>query len=173
MSDAVNAAVGEAVAEPRGDEVPPRPAFVLDLARCIGCWGCAIACKAKNGLADDAFWIRVETVGGVERDTSSGTFPDVSKHYRPDVHSCTYTAADLAVGEVPSCVAACPVDVFTFGDGADPADPITEAIAAADTVRGAVQPRRRGAPEIYYRPARPPERQRRSGGRSPGLEPGP
>jgi Fe-S-cluster-containing dehydrogenase component len=150
------------VAEPAAGAA--RPAFLLVLARCIGCWGCAIACKAKNGLADDAFWIRVETVGGAERDTSSGTFPRVSKHYRPDVHNCSYTAADLAAGEVPSCVAACPVDVIRFGNAADAADPLGALLRGGTATAAAVQPRRQGAPEVHHLPPRDPDRQRRSGG---------
>ena len=50
--------------------------MVLDLARCIGCNACTVACKIENGTPPDAYWARVYT-------EETGTYPDTKTTYVP------------------------------------------------------------------------------------------
>jgi hypothetical protein len=54
---------------------PPSPHFTVDLARCIGCKTCAVACQDRAGLPDDLDWLRVETHEG-------GAYPTPTLSYR-------------------------------------------------------------------------------------------
>ncbi|MGE0385115.1 MAG: 4Fe-4S dicluster domain-containing protein [Gammaproteobacteria bacterium] len=76
-----------------------RLGLAIDLDRCIGCWACAVACKIENSVGEGLWWQRIETVGGAAPDSSTGRFPDVSKHYRP--RNCFHCAE-------PPCLPACP-----------------------------------------------------------------
>ena len=76
-----------------------RLGMVVDLDRCIGCWGCAVACTVENSVGLGLWWQRVVTVGGPTIDTSAGLFPDVHKHY--EVRNCAHCAD-------PPCLPACP-----------------------------------------------------------------
>ncbi len=58
-----------------------RLGIVIDQERCIGCEACSIACRLENNAVN--FWIRVETQGGIEKDTPSGVFPDLSLSFLP------------------------------------------------------------------------------------------
>ena len=40
-----------------------RAALVIDEARCVGCFGCEIACNQLNGLPPGVRWIHVEQDG--------------------------------------------------------------------------------------------------------------
>jgi len=67
--------------------------FVIDLDRCIGCHGCAVACKQENGVALGLYWNKVLTVG------PHGTFPKVEMYFFPAIcQQCTN----------PPCVKVCP-----------------------------------------------------------------
>jgi molybdopterin-containing oxidoreductase family iron-sulfur binding subunit len=66
--------------------------MVIDLKRCIGCYGCQIACKAENGTRPGTTWARV-----VKREW--GEYPDVKKLSIPVL--CMHC------GE-PPCVEVCP-----------------------------------------------------------------
>jgi Fe-S-cluster-containing dehydrogenase component len=66
--------------------------MVLDLARCIGCNACTVACKIENGTPPDHYWARVYT-------EETGTFPDVQTTYVPAL--CNHCA------DAP-CVTVCP-----------------------------------------------------------------
>ncbi len=66
--------------------------MVLDLKRCIGCYGCQIVCKAENGTGPGTTYARV-----VKRE--SGTYPDVERLSLPLL--CMH-CRDAA------CVAVCP-----------------------------------------------------------------
>ncbi len=70
----------------------PRYAMAIDLAACVGCAACAVACKLENEVPAgvDRLWIRLE-----ER----GTFPDLAMQYRPE--QCLHCAE-------PPCVPVCP-----------------------------------------------------------------
>ncbi|MDE3077382.1 MAG: 4Fe-4S dicluster domain-containing protein [Chloroflexota bacterium] len=50
--------------------------MVIDLKRCIGCYGCVIACKEEHGTPPGIFFTRVY-------DEESGTFPRVKKRFIP------------------------------------------------------------------------------------------
>ena len=76
-----------------------RYGLAIDLKECIGCQCCAVACKTANNLPKDMWWLNVLTVGGEERDTSEGTFPNTSMSFVP--LACQHCAN-------PVCVAACP-----------------------------------------------------------------
>jgi len=96
--------------------------MVVDLARCVGCQTCTIACKMENGLPPDTLWRTV-------LDLESGIFPDVNRTFfpltcmqcaEPPCHdACPTTATkvradgivwidnDICIG-CGSCVVACP-----------------------------------------------------------------
>lgn len=143
-------------------EESPRPAFLLDLDRCIGCWACAVACRSKNDLPDGIWWLYVETIGGEVRDTSAGQFPNVEKHYQPVIDRCSYVAQDLGRDPVPACAAACPTAVIQIGDAARPESVVAETIAAERATRG--QPSVAGRPDVWHRLPTRRRPQRRSGG---------
>jgi molybdopterin-containing oxidoreductase family iron-sulfur binding subunit len=66
--------------------------MVIDLARCIGCNACTVACKIEQGTPDTVYFARVYT-------EESGTYPDVETTYVPAL--CNHC-------ENPPCVTVCP-----------------------------------------------------------------
>lgn len=74
--------------------------MVIDTKRCIACHTCSFVCKMENNLPDHIWWNKVLTVGGEERDTPSGTFPNVKMEYI--TLACQHC-------ENPACVKVCPV----------------------------------------------------------------
>ncbi len=66
--------------------------MVIDLRKCIGCYGCMVACKVEHFLPPGIFWNRV-LIG--ER----GTYPTVTKQIYPVI--CNHCAEAV-------CVEACP-----------------------------------------------------------------
>lgn len=54
-----------------------RNALVVDLNRCLGCFGCEVACKMENEVALGEHWNKVQVVG------PSGTFPDLEEYWLP------------------------------------------------------------------------------------------
>lgn len=69
-----------------------RLAMAIDLAACVGCAACAVACKLENEVpaGDHRLWIRT---------TESGIFPDLTVEFRPE--QCLHC-------ENPPCVPVCP-----------------------------------------------------------------
>jgi anaerobic dimethyl sulfoxide reductase subunit B (iron-sulfur subunit) len=71
--------------------------FIIDLARCIGCGTCSVACKDRAGLPDEVDLLQIET-------TESGAYPAPDVTHR--VVHCFHCA------HAP-CVDACPVEALT------------------------------------------------------------
>jgi Fe-S-cluster-containing dehydrogenase component len=69
-----------------------RYGMVIDLKRCIGCYGCQIFCKSENATPPGILWSRVLFY-------ESGSYPNVKKIHLPLL--CMHC------GE-PACIAACP-----------------------------------------------------------------
>ena len=54
-----------------------RNAIVVDLNRCIGCYGCEVACKQENDVALGEYWNKVLVAGPF------GTFPHIKGYWLP------------------------------------------------------------------------------------------
>ena len=76
-----------------------RRLFVIDLARCTGCYTCGIACKDRAGLLDHVDLLRVDR-------SEAGVYPRPSLTYR--VVHCFHCAD-------PPCVDACPAGAISKG----------------------------------------------------------
>ena len=70
--------------------------FTIDLARCIGCGTCSVACKDRAGLPDDVDLLWIET-------TESGAYPAPAVTHR--VMHCFHCA------QAP-CIDVCPADAL-------------------------------------------------------------
>jgi anaerobic selenocysteine-containing dehydrogenase/Fe-S-cluster-containing dehydrogenase component len=79
-----------------GPSGPPRPAFLLDLARCIGCAACVLACRLENGTSSEAPWRRVLPLNLRRRPGGPTYFLSVACHH------CAR----------PACLAACPSGAY-------------------------------------------------------------
>ncbi|MBF8304017.1 MAG: padC2 [Dehalococcoidia bacterium] len=66
--------------------------MVIDLKRCVGCYGCVTSCKAENGTPPRVFWSRV-----LERE--EGKYPSARRLFVPVL--CNHCAE-------PACETACP-----------------------------------------------------------------
>lgn len=66
--------------------------MVIDLARCVGCNACTLACKIEHGTPPDVYYTRVYT-------EETGSFPDVTTLYVPAL--CNHC-------EDAPCVRVCP-----------------------------------------------------------------
>lgn len=76
--------------------------MVIDLKRCIGCWGCSVACKEEHFLPRGIYWNRV-LIG------ESGKYPTVTKIMYPVLCNHCKEAA---------CVEVCPTGAtFQREDG--------------------------------------------------------
>ncbi|MCJ7628229.1 MAG: 4Fe-4S dicluster domain-containing protein, partial [Longimicrobiales bacterium] len=71
---------------------PVRPGFKLDLARCVGCGACVLACRIENRLPAAVSWRRILHVNG-PRIGGGPTY-----HLSVACHHC----------ENPPCARACP-----------------------------------------------------------------
>ncbi len=69
-----------------------RLGMVIDLKRCIGCYGCQVACKAENGTRPGTTYARLLKI-------ETGTFPNVRRTTLPLL--CMHCAD-------PPCVDVCP-----------------------------------------------------------------
>lgn len=76
--------------------------MVIDLKRCIGCYGCQLSCKAENGTPPGVFFARVVK-------SEEGTYPAVRQLFLPVL--CNHC-------ENAPCVKACPTGAsFVWEDG--------------------------------------------------------
>ena len=73
--------------------------MAIDLNRCFGCHSCAIACKVANNMPKGMVYSPVKIVGGQQRDTAAGTFPECEMSYLP--FQCQHCAN-------PACLQVCP-----------------------------------------------------------------
>lgn len=69
-----------------------RYGMVIDLQKCIGCFGCQIACKSENGTRPGTLWARVVRV-------ETGEFPNVKRFSLPLL--CMHC-------QDPPCLKVCP-----------------------------------------------------------------
>ena len=76
--------------------------MVIDLARCVGCNACTLACKIENGTPPDVYYTRVYT-------EETGTYPEVTT---------TFVPAQCNHCEDAPCVTVCPTGAsFKREDG--------------------------------------------------------
>lgn len=74
-------------------------AIGINLARCVGCNTCTLACKMQNNLPEGIYWSRVVTEGAEIIDGVVGTYPHVSRSVFPI--ACQHC-------ENPACMKVCP-----------------------------------------------------------------
>ena len=74
--------------------------MVIDLRRCIGCYGCMVACKEEHFLPPGIFWNRVLV-------DETGAYPMITKQIYPVICNHCSEAA---------CVKACPTQATTRRD---------------------------------------------------------
>jgi Fe-S-cluster-containing hydrogenase component 2 len=110
-----------------------RRAFLVNSDKCIGCRGCAMACKSFNQLEPERFWRYV--------------YP-LDKEIYPHEERAFYSLACNHC-ENPACLAACPVEAYTKReDGVvvhnpSAASAVKTVSATVRTVRRALMRRRR------------------------------
>ena len=73
-----------------------RAGFVLDLARCVGCAACVVACRLRNGWPSSSPWRRVLPLNEARRPAGPTYFLSVACHH------C----------ERPACLSACPSGAY-------------------------------------------------------------
>jgi DMSO reductase iron-sulfur subunit len=84
-------------------KLPPVPAhgeqyrFHFDMAKCIGCKCCVVACNEQNGNPAGILWRRVGEIEG-------GAFPNTMRSYLS--MGCNHCLE-------PTCLTGCPVDAYT------------------------------------------------------------
>ncbi|MBI4654649.1 MAG: 4Fe-4S dicluster domain-containing protein [Nitrospirae bacterium] len=74
----------------------PRWAMVLDMRRCIGCMGCALACKSEYNVALGRWNNAIKTI-------EMGKYPNAKRYFVPIL--CNHCAGEK---DVPPCVEKCP-----------------------------------------------------------------
>ena len=71
--------------------------FHFDMAKCIGCKCCVVACNEQNGNPADILWRRVGEIEG-------GIYPDTQRHYLSI--GCNHCLE-------PTCLTGCPVNAYS------------------------------------------------------------
>jgi Fe-S-cluster-containing dehydrogenase component len=104
-----------------------RPAILVDLDRCTGCWTCSMACKVAYKLPEKKWRMYVRTLGsGSGMDEPDGKWPDVHMSWMPIYTStCVLCRPRTDKGKEPFCTYNCPTRCLTFGDIDDPQSPIS------------------------------------------------
>ncbi len=85
-----------------------RRGFHVDLAGCIGCKACQVACKDKHGLGPGLRWRRVVEVAGGKWELRDSIWRDESYAYFMSV-ACCHCAR-------PICAEVCPTKALTKRD---------------------------------------------------------
>ena len=67
--------------------------MVIDLRKCIGCYGCTITCKQEHFLPPDMFWTRLLV-------SETGEYPQVTTHVYPVL--CNHCREAVCVKVCPS-----------------------------------------------------------------------
>lgn len=104
----------------RPARTPERPAFLVDLRRCIGCHACSVACKAAHDVPLGVFPLRVRWLPRPEGD-GFAFVPVFSESL------CGDDPESTEVGLDPACVRACPTSALVFGDLDDADSPVARA----------------------------------------------
>lgn len=86
-----------------------RYGMVIDVKSCIGCFACAVCCKAHNNLPNEVWWNRIVCENGNFHDVPSGSFEtgDLKMSFTPV--TCQHC-------DKPLCVAACPTGASFIDD---------------------------------------------------------
>lgn len=79
--------------------------MIINQERCIGCEACSVACQVENNSTE--FWIKVETQGGIEKDTPRGKYPNLTLNFLPKL--CNHCSN-------PPCAEVCPVEALQKRD---------------------------------------------------------
>ncbi len=82
-----------------------RYAMAIDLARCVSCNRCAMACKQEHNLPDTVWWNKCKTTGGEHFYTPGGVYPN-------ELDMSFYTMSCQHCKR-PLCMAACPTGATT------------------------------------------------------------
>jgi Fe-S-cluster-containing dehydrogenase component len=104
-----------------------RPAVLVNLNRCTGCWTCSMACKVAHNLPENKWWLYVRTIGsGNGMDEPAGKWPDVHMSWMPIYTSmCILCSKRAEGGAEPFCTYNCPTKAMTYGDIDDPGSVIS------------------------------------------------
>ena len=104
-----------------------RYGMTIDLARCVGCYSCAMACKAENTTSSGVWWNKVLSIEEGEYPKPTSAIACMHCDNAPCVAVCpvgaTYRRADGIVIQdkdkcigCQRCIAACPYGARSFLD---------------------------------------------------------
>ncbi len=136
----------------------PRWGMVIDLARCVGCYACTMACKVENGTPPGVWYAPVY-------EKEIGTYPSVKRMFLPTL--CNHCKDAPCMKACPTraiqkredgvvlvdqekccgsraCVAACPYGALTFveevkGEFGEELTPFEHALYKQNHAAGTVQ----------------------------------